>query len=67
MCLTCHQRHKFFVWLIIIAHNYFSVVLIHLCSVSVLSKVLRQTIENEEKLVNEIVLPGAKLEIREVS
>ena len=37
------------------------------CSVSVLSKVLRQTIENEEKLVNEIVLPGAKLEIREVS
>ena len=36
------------------------------CSVSTLSEVLRQAIENEEKLVNELALPGAKLEIRQV-
>ena len=35
--------------------------------VSTLSQVLRQAIENEEKLVNELALPGAKLEIRKVS
>ena len=35
--------------------------------VSTLSQVLRQAIENEEKLVNELALPGAKLEIRQVS
>ena len=37
------------------------------CSVSTLSEVLRQAIENEEKLVNELALPGAKLEIRQVN
>ena len=36
-------------------------------SVSTLSEVLRQAIENEQKLMNELLLPGAKLEIREVS
>ena len=35
--------------------------------VSTLSEVLRQAIENEENLVNELALPGAKLEIRQVS
>ena len=38
----------------------------HYRSVSTLSKVLRQAIENEEKLVNELSLPGAKLEIKQV-
>ena len=37
------------------------------CSVSTLSEVLRQAIENEEKLVNELALPGAKLEIKQVT
>ena len=36
------------------------------CSVGTLAEVLRQAIENEEKLINELVLPGASLEIREV-
>ena len=37
------------------------------CSVSTLSEVLRQAIENEDKLINELALPGASLDIREVS
>ena len=36
-------------------------------SVSTLSEVLRQAIENEEKLINELALPGAKLEIKQVN
>lgn len=36
-------------------------------SVSTLSEVLRQAIENEEKLINELSLPGAKLEIKQVN
>ena len=31
------------------------------CSVSTLSEVLRQAIENEDKLINELALPGGQL------
>ena len=39
---------------------------LHVCSVNHLADILRQAIENEQKLLNEIVLPGAKFHIREV-
>ena len=38
----------------------------HTHSVNSLAEVLRQAIENEEKLLKEIVLPGTSLNIKEV-
>ena len=38
----------------------------HTHSVNSLAEILRQAIENEEKLLKEIVLPGTSLSIKEV-
>lgn len=48
------------------AHIIMYIMHFSLSSVNHLADLLRQAVENEQKLMNEIILPGAKFHIREV-